>query len=72
MLTPKQIDGMNTTLKAIKALGIDIPLRLMALQVKARQNMPVPRAPMVREFLGLAAKPSASDARLLQEGTAAE
>ena len=54
-LSPKQIDGVNTTLKGIKALNIDLPLRLMALRAKYTKkgdDVPIPRAPMLRQLIG--------------------
>ena len=59
-LEPKQIDGLNTTLKMIKAVNIDIPLRLMSLIAKFGKSgaVPYPRAPMVLEFMGLPAEPT--------------
>lgn len=50
---------MNTTLKAMIRLGIDYPMRMMSLIVKAkgRDNLAAMmrdmRAPMFRTFLGL-------------------
>lgn len=54
---PKQIDGMLTALKAIKALGIDVPMRWAQMVGKYGKgglaNVPEPRGEMFRTFLGL-------------------
>lgn len=58
-LTAKQIDGANTTLKQMKALGIDIPMRMVSLMEKFKGRdkmadaMKDMRAPMMRTVLGL-------------------
>ena len=58
-LQPKQIDGMNTTLKGMRYLGIEVPLRLMSLAEKMKGKdkladaMKDMRAPMIRTVLGL-------------------
>jgi len=71
VLSPKQIDGLNTTLKQMKSLGLDIPLRLMSLIAKfgkgGTSNLPTPRGEMLRTFLGLPEKPSPSDRQQLLE-----
>jgi hypothetical protein len=59
---PKQIDGMLTALKAIKALGIDVPLRWASMVGKYGKgglaNVPEPRGEMFRTFLGLPPQPA--------------
>src|SRR5215471_11122421 len=54
---PKQIDGMLTALKAIKALGVDVPMRWAQLVGKygrnGMANVPEPRGEMFRTFLEL-------------------
>lgn len=58
-LSAKQIDGANTTLKAMYRLGVDLPVRMISLmqKFKGRDNladaMKDMRAPMVRTVLGL-------------------
>lgn len=58
-ITPKQFEQMNTTIKAMVRLGVDVPLRLMSLieKMKGRDRladaMKDMRAPMVRTVLGL-------------------
>ena len=58
-LSPKQFEQMNTTIKAMVKLGVDLPLRVMSLveKFKGRDRMADAikdmRAPMVRTFLGL-------------------
>ncbi len=56
---------MNTTLKQIKALNIDLPLRIMSLVAKFGKgdgsSIPYPRATMIREFLGLSPKPTSQE-----------
>jgi hypothetical protein len=72
VLSPKQIDGLNTTLKQMKALGLDIPLRLMSLIAKfskgGTSNLPTPRGEMLRSFLDLPLKPSPDDRKSLTPG----
>lgn len=54
---PKQIDGMLTAMKAIKGLGIDLPMRWAQMVGKYGKgglaNVPEPRGEMFRTFLGL-------------------
>ena len=58
-LTPKQIDGSGTTLKGMKALGVDLPMRMISLAEKFKgreklaEAMKDMRAPMIRTVLGL-------------------
>lgn len=72
VLSPKQIDGLNTTLKQMKALGLDIPLRLMSLIAKfgkgGTSNLPTPRGEMLRTFLDLPSKPSVADKDAVTRG----
>lgn len=62
---PKQIDGMLTALKAIKALGVDVPMRWAQMIGKYGKgglaNVPEPRGEMFRSFLGLPPQPSARE-----------
>jgi len=48
---------MLTSLKAIKNLGVDVPLRWVAMVAKfgkgGNANVPEPRGEMFRSFLGL-------------------
>jgi hypothetical protein len=58
---PKQIDGMLTALKAIKALGIDVPMRwaqMVGKYGRAGAHVPEPRGEMFRTFLGAAGQPA--------------
>ena len=58
-LSPKQMEQMNTTLKAMKALGVDHPRAMISMIVKAKgvgnlvQMMGEMKAPMFRTYLGL-------------------
>src|SRR5262245_55830790 len=59
---PKQIDGMLTSLKAIKALGVDVPMRWAQMVGKYGKgglaNVPEPKGEMFRTFLGLPPQPA--------------
>ena len=64
-MTPKEIDGYGTTLKGIRALGIDVPMRLMQMVAKYGKggtgNVPMPRGPMIRAFMGLSPVPKPAE-----------
>lgn len=56
----------------MKALGLDIPLRLMTMIAKfgkgGTSNLPTPRGEMLRTFLDLPVKPSPEDRKALVPG----
>lgn len=55
-LSETQLRGINQTLKQMKELGIDVPLRVMGIIAKAQADgasVPRARGPLLRSLLGL-------------------
>lgn len=60
-LTAEQVKGINQTLKQMKELGIDVPLKVMTLIVQAQESgasVPRARGGLLRSLLGLDADKS--------------
>lgn len=63
-LDSKQIKAINDTLKAMKELGLDLPMRLILMVQKARQQgmgLPRPKGEMIRALLGVTDKTPRQD-----------
>ena len=63
-LDQKQVSSINATLKAMKELGLDLPMRMITMIQKSRaqgMGIPRPRGEMIRSLIGITDKTPRQD-----------